>query len=163
MGPREAAQNAEPKGNAKTLRQKDRIRTTLRKVRARPHTKGATDRRCPRRKGISRVRTEAKRRSVFLLLFLCFVKAPPKAFPSRGRWPSEARSDEVSIAFPLRGRWPSEARSDEVSIAFPSRRRWPSEARSDEVSIAFPSRGRWPSEARSDEVYYFHFSVSGST
>ena len=42
MGPREAANAAEPKGNAKTLRQKDRIRTTLRKVRARPHTKGAT-------------------------------------------------------------------------------------------------------------------------
>ena len=85
MGPREAAQNAEPKGNAKTLRQKDRIRTTLRKVRAFPHTKGATDRRCPRRKGISRVRTEAKRRSVFLLLFLCFVKALPKAFSSSRR------------------------------------------------------------------------------
>ncbi len=51
MGPREAAQNAEPKGNAKTLRQKDRIRTTLRKVRARPHTKGATDRRFPAAEG----------------------------------------------------------------------------------------------------------------
>ena len=33
---------AAPKGNAKTLRQKDRIWTTLRKVRAGPHTKGAT-------------------------------------------------------------------------------------------------------------------------
>ena len=40
--PRETALDAAPKGNAKTLRQKDRIRTTLRKVRARPHTKGAT-------------------------------------------------------------------------------------------------------------------------
>ena len=43
--PRETA-SAEPKGKAKTLRQKDRIRTGLRKVRlrnrTRKHTKGAT-------------------------------------------------------------------------------------------------------------------------
>ena len=34
-----------------------------------------------------------------------------RCLPLWGRWPSEARSDEV---LPLRGRWPSEARSDEV-------------------------------------------------
>ena len=41
-GFRERPPRAAPKGNAKTLRQKDRIRTTLRKVRVSLHTKGAT-------------------------------------------------------------------------------------------------------------------------
>ena len=58
---RERPPRAAPKGNAKTLRQKDRIRTTLRKVRRwTAHQRGNRTPCFLRRKGISQVRTEAK-------------------------------------------------------------------------------------------------------
>ena len=67
--PRETA-SAEPKGKAKTLRQKDRSRTGLRKVRlqnlTRKHTKGATARQGGNLSGIDGGR---KTKGVFLPLF----------------------------------------------------------------------------------------------
>ena len=63
MAPREAVHGTEPKGKAKTLRQKDRSGTTLRKGRRAMQSgapKGQPNA-ATRRKGISRGKTEAER------------------------------------------------------------------------------------------------------
>ena len=74
---REAARRAEPKGNAKTLRQKDRIRTTLRKVRppAGAHQRGnRRPRRTAAEGNLSGWDGGKKPTGVFLSLFFSLLK-----------------------------------------------------------------------------------------
>ena len=73
------------RGMQQTLRQKDRIRTTLRKVRSTPHTKGATGSRRAAEGNLSGKDGGKKIRGIFLSLFLCLGKESHGVFPLRGR------------------------------------------------------------------------------
>ena len=88
-GFRERSHCAAPKGNAKTLRQKDRIRTTLRKVRLWRTPKGQPE--ACGRKGISQVRTEAKGSRG---LFVSFLFARLESLPFSVCFGAKRRADK---------------------------------------------------------------------